>query len=76
MRIERNPWPMNPIALVETTTATRRAVLGALATDPAHRPRACGQPLMASAARFSISSGGTSSTWVATLQRCPNGSSN
>jgi hypothetical protein len=25
---------MNPIALVETTTATRRAVLGALATDP------------------------------------------
>ena len=34
------------------------------------------QPLIASAARFSISSGGTSSTWVATLQRCPNGSSN
>jgi hypothetical protein len=29
----RNAWPMNPIALVETTTATRRAVLGALATD-------------------------------------------
>ena len=34
------------------------------------------QPLMASAARFAISSGDTSSTWVATLQRCPKGSSN
>jgi NAD(P)-dependent dehydrogenase (short-subunit alcohol dehydrogenase family) len=33
-------------------------------------------PDMTSAARFSISSSGTSSTCVATLQRCPKGSSN
>ena len=34
------------------------------------------QPGAISAARFSISSGGTSSTWVATCHLCPKGSRN
>lgn len=43
-------------------------------------PRSCGirHPLIAPVAsviRFAISSGGTSSTWVATLHRWPKGSS-
>jgi hypothetical protein len=47
-------------------------------TDPMGRPAAGRtQPaVMAAAARFSISSDGTSSTWVATFQRWPKGSSN
>jgi hypothetical protein len=32
--------------------------------------------MLPSTARFAISSGDTSSTWVATLHRCPKGSSN
>jgi len=38
--------------------------------------RGAGQPSARPAARRLISSGETSSTWVATLHRCPNGSSN
>jgi hypothetical protein len=34
------------------------------------------QPPIPAAARFAISSGGTSSTWVATNHLCPNGSTN
>jgi hypothetical protein len=37
---ERNAWRMNPIALIEATAASRSAVLGALATDPAVPSRA------------------------------------
>ena len=73
----RSPSCARPSACVHRVRMGPRAGRqrgGQAATHPLTRTGR-GQPAIASSARFAISFGGTSSTWVATDHWCPNGSS-